>query len=225
MFISSPSELDYLAGFFEGDGSACLSRKGFKPRISVSQRQRQPLEEFQTFFGRGHITVSSRGSMIWEVRKKEDIEPVAASLGSRSFTNKREKLKLLTKIANLRTYVGGRIGKDWEKIERLALRFSALSESTHRIKSPSLSLLAGFVDADGSFLRRKGYPHYLRLSIFQRDYSTLKYLKREAGDVGGGIHKVKNRNLYVLQIQDQLFLRKLNQYLKIKRVKKIVSSH
>lgn len=48
------TELAWAAGFFDGEGSTCLSRN--VPRIQVSQNELEPLQRFANAVGVGKIT-------------------------------------------------------------------------------------------------------------------------------------------------------------------------
>jgi len=88
----------------------------------------------------------------------------------------------------------------------------------HR-KDPSLSLLAGFSDAEGSFnwwLSHRKNPK-LRLMVAQKRRRVLDYLRSQANSLGQ-VSRRKQNGVHVWTLTDQVFLRELNPYLKIKRM-------
>jgi hypothetical protein len=76
--MTKQEKIIYLAGFFEGEGTICISnrsdRKSFQLRICVGQKDIQPLPLYVEMFG-GHIYPQKRKGVHcinqWDLKKRD----------------------------------------------------------------------------------------------------------------------------------------------------------
>jgi hypothetical protein len=93
--MNSREELAWAAGFFDGEGSTCKSRKidgrtdgrsAWAIRVSVGQKEREPLERFQRALGFGaiytHTSNNASGLIMhyWNATSLEEAQAVMAAL-------------------------------------------------------------------------------------------------------------------------------------------------
>lgn len=226
----------YLAGFIEGDGCLGLHKgtRGLSTALIVVQKEREILDYFQSLTGVGNVSkrqlsrVSGYGgtgtSYDWRVRSGRDLKEVLPKVIPYLFSSKKRKARLVLrycKTSRTQSMGSKKLSLDVRKRRRRIIRqwSRVLSFEIKRVAHPSYSLLAGFVDSDGSvgqFKNQGGYL-YWRIVICQKERALLDYLRDEAGGLGS-IYQRKN-NTYAWHINNQWFVKILNQYLKIKRKK------
>lgn len=80
--MSVETELAWAAGFFDGEGTACLcvnnyrGSKYMRPACAIFQNDRDLLDRFQSAVGVGSVYATSNGHYQWYTSKKSNIRVV-----------------------------------------------------------------------------------------------------------------------------------------------------
>lgn len=140
---------DYIAGFFDGEGSLVRHGKGF--RISISQANKEILEEIRDFTGIGHICEITKrkphwsDSWIYFIAKQSDVYKFV----------KRAEPRLVLKRKLSREAILT-IGKNLKEIEekRLKLERTIKAAKTLRKKRLSYRAIGKELGIDFGYARR-----------------------------------------------------------------------
>ena len=123
---------DYIAGFFDGEGTLAKHGKGF--RISITQTNKRILEQIQEFASVGHIFEITKRKPHWKdawayyIAKQSDIY---------KFVKKVEpKLVLKRKLAKEAILT---IGKNLKEREEKRLRLEKRIRTAKRLRKKALS--------------------------------------------------------------------------------------
>jgi hypothetical protein len=101
--------LDWIAGFFDGEGSASVRiahnatcKYGFQiaPEITISQKRRAVIKAIHRRLGFGHVYPTGRSGWQFALHSRADIERFSALMQKRSVL-KRRQLGLLTRTLRL----------------------------------------------------------------------------------------------------------------------------
>lgn len=82
-----PAFLAWVAGFFDGEGSISFAKSG-RPRVSISQKDRRPLDEIQATFGgtvtdRSHLRTGLGNTMgyMWRTNSIKEVKKFVELVG------------------------------------------------------------------------------------------------------------------------------------------------
>lgn len=224
MFKLVSNDLAYAAGFIEGDGCFHITKKGL-PGLIVSQVDTGVLRFFYHKFKVGRVSSrlnrTSFGTQMyysWRVHggfltdlipclipyllvKKDEARIVLAMAKSLRRNNKR---RLLTRSERV-------------KREGVMVKWTGIRARRRLMSpplSPSMSLLAGLVESDGSISSNPNRNNTLRLTLSQKDPQILYYVREQSGL--GSISKTHKTGIHRWTTSNQEFIYSLLPFLKFR---------
>ena len=191
------ARLEYLAGFFDGDGCvSCMDMSGCRLKVSQSYDQAEVLMLFREAFG-GSIGREQSGmglrkpSLYWQLYG-DSARRAARLLAPRSITKQRQLL-----------IAAARWPKTNSRRKARKAELCALKNYDSAVAGPcGWSYFAGFFDAEGYIKQQRGGAS-LVLEIAQKHPQVLKclrdFLSRSVG-VDVSLRKKSGTNLHLLRI-------------------------
>ena len=177
--------IDYLAGFFDGDGSLVLGKysKGLIYHAAIAQKDPDVLYEFQKGMkGLGRVVEGKGGftgnpCFYWRVTRREELKKFLTLVGPFLRTEKQKKSRLLLRMVNLRGVSGQKVSEEVKRKRRKILRDWTRIKPSFRGGNISLSYLAGLIDAEATAFRSS--RNQLTVVVYQLNLEMLKSLKTQ----------------------------------------------
>lgn len=117
----------YMSGFFDGDGCITLTKKkeGYPVMcVSISQKEREILEEFKEVYKEGGIyySKSGYGHYVWSIQSEEGVRKICEYLIGKSKSNKIKRAYLYKefyRLRELKAYKEDSVYKEaWKRLEK-----------------------------------------------------------------------------------------------------------
>ena len=170
----SQEELEYLVGFFDGDGCVSLNRQAGQMSLQVEQNvdSADVLLHFRAFLGGGvyntrRATGSRKATLRWSVSGTK-MQEAAAALGSIPSM----------KLAQLQIASAGSVAlNDRALVEQKLHAFKQKHHVPRPLPNCSWPYFAGFFDADGSICVTARGSQYVRLQLSQVNPCILGQLQ------------------------------------------------